>query len=311
MTRLALAGTNHFIESCSNLVSRLGAMLPSAIVCPDTAMAAKCGIELHTPNLDQLLANHADAFDAVLMDATCDIQALQAGLDAGKHILYCGHLSAEQSELAAVESQVEQSSQCLMLGTADRFRPSLQTVRHSITSGQIGEPGLLRIHRWESPNQASQSLDVATHHEIDVACWLFGTQPELVFAAATPNAVGDRPCYQQLHLGFPGDGMALIDINLNLPTGDDYFSLSMIGSKGAAYADDHHNMQLRYAGGAPTAERTSEANFAKLAQLQEFLTAIGEQRPPVTNVSNWNRVQAIVDAVEQSQSSGQAVTLDS
>ena len=44
--------------------------------------------------------------------------------------------------------------------------------------------------------------------------------------------------------------MALIDCAQTLPQGDGYFSLSLIGSTGAAYADSHHNRQLLYGGGS-------------------------------------------------------------
>ena len=59
-----------------------------------------------------------------------------------------------------------------------------------------------------------------------------------------------------------------------LPEGDGYFSLSLIGSAGAAYADDHHNTQLLYAGGHAAALKTGESEFEELAQLQEFVNAI-------------------------------------
>ena len=52
--------------------------------------------------------------------------------------------------------------------------------------------------------------------------------------------------------------MAMIDVAASLPSGGDYFSLTMIGGTGAAYADDHHNMNLLYSGGQPNAIRASQ-----------------------------------------------------
>ena len=48
--------------------------------------------------------------------------------------------------------------------------------------------------------------------------------------------------------------MALIDFTNSLPDGDNYESLCLIGSKGAAYADDHRNRNLFFNGGAPEAK---------------------------------------------------------
>ena len=47
--------------------------------------------------------------------------------------------------------------------------------------------------------------------------------------------------------------MAMIDISTRLPEGDDYYSLSLVGANGSAYADDHYNMQLLYNGGPAAA----------------------------------------------------------
>src|SRR5205085_8908378 len=118
------------------------------------------------------------------------------------------------------------------------------------------------------------ALPAELFDEIDLACWLFGQPPSEVYAAGRP------PDYAQLHLGFPGGGMALIDYARTLPPGDAYFSLSLIGSAGAAYADDHHNMQLLFGRGHPRALNTGQGDGRLLAQLQEFVTAVAENREP-------------------------------
>ena len=66
----------------------------------------------------------------------------------------------------------------------------------------------------------------------------------------------------------------MIDIAASLPSGGDYFSLTMIGGTGAAYADDHHNMNLLYSGGQPNAIRTSQGRADLAGQLQEFVEEV-------------------------------------
>ena len=53
-----------------------------------------------------------------------------------------------------------------------------------------------------------------------------------------------RPGYVHVHLGFPEGGMALMDDAQTLSGGDGCFSLSMIGSTGAAYANDLFHLVL-------------------------------------------------------------------
>ena len=78
---------------------------------------------------------------------------------------------------------------------------------------------------------------------LDLANWLFGTPPDRVYARAA------EPGYLQVHLGFSGGGMALIDVSDDLPPGDGYRSVTVIGSDGAGYADDHRNRNLVFGGG--------------------------------------------------------------
>ena len=127
-----------------------------------------------------------------------------------------------------------------------------------LDSGELGEPGLLRIHRWESletgnwPALDQEQGSVIVRNlsaEVDLAIWLFGGLP---YGGLRNRAEGvahggiAQPDYLQVHLGFEGDGMSVIDYSASLPPGPRYHFLSMIGSKGAAYADDHHNVNLVY-----------------------------------------------------------------
>ncbi len=84
-----------------------------------------------------------------------------------------------------------------------------------------------------------------------LALWFFDDVPEHIHGTASiENGV---KCLL-VHLGFKCGGMALIDFTNSLPDGDNYESLCLIGSKGAAYADDHRNRNLFFNGGAPEAK---------------------------------------------------------
>jgi predicted dehydrogenase len=113
----------------------------------------------------------------------------------------------------------------------------------------------------------------------------------------------------QLHLGFPDGGMAVIDYSRTLPHGDGYFSLSMIGSAGAAYADDHHNTQLLFGGGHPSALVTGHGDKALLSQLQEFIDAVEQNRESLITGAAALAALEVSEAAAESIASGQAVNL--
>ena len=139
--------------------------------------------------------------------------------------------------------------------------------------------------------------------DTDLACWLFGSAPETVWSLQS-NANSD---YIQFHLGFADDGMAMIDIAASLPIGGDYFSLTMIGGTGAAYADDHRNMNLLYNGGQPNAIRTSQGRADLVMQLQEFVDAIIEQRNPSVTPADTETAMGVVERVLESAVSRQLI----
>ena len=182
-----------------------------------------------------------------------------------------------------------------MWGNVFRFLPSVLTVKEGLASGKLGAPGLVRIHHWHRQDVHSLSA------QLDVACWLIDQPVRTLFAQG-------RLDYAQVHLGFADDRMAVIDC-ATLPKGDEYYSLSAIGSSGAAYADDHHNMQLVFGGGHPQAICTSQGDKAVLAALQEFVNARQSGREPSCGVADWNRAQRLSTAVHQSLGSKGAVSL--
>ena len=129
-----------------------------------------------------------------------------------------------------------------------RSFPEVIALRESLDSGNLGKLGVMRMHLWNQQNSNEVQEMV---HAIDLALWFFGTEPKYIHG--TTSAENEVKC-SLVHLGFECGGMALLDFTNSLPTGDNYESLCLIGSKGAAYADDHRNRNLFFSGEAPNAK---------------------------------------------------------
>jgi myo-inositol 2-dehydrogenase/D-chiro-inositol 1-dehydrogenase len=318
MLRLALVGCADGGGAHPRLAPRLHGGRFSAAVDRDAGLAKNTalalGAEVSSDSLDALLAEHSSAVDAVVLriaDQFLDALCRRAAA-AGKHVLADGPLAATVADtrrLVAACAGVR-----LMVGPVARFLPSLRVVKERLDAGRLGEPGLLRVHRWEPPDPHAEASGETGHllyrltREIDVACWLFGQHPTGVYAASRPpHPHGpDGPGYVQLHLGFPRGGMALIDYARTLPPGDSYFSLSLIGSAGAAYADDHHNTQLLYGGGRPAGLLAGQGDAAALAQLQEFVDAVTQGREPSVTGADGLRAAQVMLAAARSVATGDA-----
>lgn len=272
MIRLALVGW--WLNA--RRAARLRGGKITAVVDADAGTAERAsralGATIWADSLDRLLSDHGGEFDAVVGPG--QDQSSQAAAAARKHIL--ASMPSSTGLAADLVAACAGAGVRLMAAHRCRFLPGVRTVKESLDAGKLGQPGLLRIHTWGCPtgsDSGPEALAIHAVNEIDLACWFFRQRPSDICAAG-------RDGYVQLHLGFPGGGMALLDYARTLPRGDGYSSLSLIGSTGAAYADEHHNMQLLFAGGQAKAVPTRQEDGYLLPMLQEFVTAIVEDREP-------------------------------
>ena len=240
----------------------------------------------------------ADAADAVLV---AGVDAANQATESGRHVLLVpGSLQSaeEAADLAAPDGTV------FMLAASGRFQPSIREVQAVNSNGSLGSLGLLRIHRWLPGGDPVGITCLAD--QLDLANWLFGTLPSEVYSVRRGESGG----YAHVHLGFPGDGMALGDVATTLPGGDDYYSLSLIGGDGSVYADDHHNMHLLYGGGQPEAVRGGESVFGLVNLLTEFASAVAEGRAADPGLSAAVEALKVAEAAEKSIEAGAPLRLN-
>lgn len=238
---------------------------------------------------------NADDFDAVVVRSVVDAQR---ATESGLHILVDAPVadSTEQAELLLHRAQ--QAGVVLQVGCLPRNAPANRTIIDRLRDEKLGEAGMFRVHRWTSNRE--HSLAAKTFGDIDLAVCLFGTTPTEVYAIGRGNH-----SYVQIHLGFPRGGMAVLDYATTLPGGQDYDSLSLIGSQGAAYSDDHHNTHLLFGGRSPQA-LISDAGNGHLQELQAFVDKVTDGAAPSIDESILS-VHHVIDAVAQSIDSTQVL----
>ncbi len=287
MIRLAVCGEENLWRAVS---SRLhGAMVAG---CFDT--------EATFPPLE----NH----DAVLFAGSrpTEISWLERSLSHGKHVLVAdaSWFTRDQKETFPVTSRIPGLRFSIV--NPDHYLPSRQLIKQQIEAGKLGVPGLVRIHRWEAVDETTRPTDQQVPSplvlDIELAEWLIGTEPESIYATEAKRLDQDPRAGRtiQVHVGFPEGAMALIDYSNALPAGEGYQSLSVIGSAGAAYADDHQNMQLLYQGQHPQAVRVGEEIRQWTSVAQEFVDSIQARRNLMPVVAEWNHLETIANVVERS-----------
>ena len=87
----------------------------------------------------------------------------------------------------------------------------------------------------------------------------------------------------------------MIDFS-NIPSeGEGYHSLSLIGSRGAAYADDHRDRNLIFTGGAANAELPGCKNAFIQPMLEDFLAALSTGASSEKAHNDYLAARQIVD----------------
>jgi predicted dehydrogenase len=245
-------------------------------------------------------------------------------LRAGHHVMLAAHPTLRYNTLSGLGDVARQSGARLVVTNPDHYLPSRRLIKQQLDAGKLGEIGLLRWHRWEPrPRDRtgdSPGVTAAAWRDLELVLWYLDKQPNIVYAqdgaeaenvtAAGAPADGDAARgdgFRQLHLGFPGGSMALVDYSDALPSGDGYTALHIIGATGAAYADDHSNMQLLFQGGHPQGMRAEEGIQGAAAMLQDFVDAIRADRETSAELAVWRRVEAVAEAVARSVRTRRAI----
>ena len=266
-------------------------------------------VVVRAATVDQLLAGEMANVDAVVLLSEANANDFQQLAAAGKHLLVPLNSNLSTTAIQALSDQCQQQGVCLMAAGTDRLLPALQATWPSLAAGELGAPGLVRLHRWSTTDLSGLSLTDDLLRDLDLVLNVFQALPTEVYAVARSVLGSTEPDYLQVHLGFDGGGMALIDRSTTLPPGDGYFSFSVIGSDGAIYADDHLNKQLIFGGQHPVAVGTGSGELASVADLQEFCQAIEQQRAAPVSGADWLAAAKIAEMVRESIAGGSAVSV--
>ena len=235
-------------------------------------------------------------FDAAVVDSSADAAGAIA---AGKHVLVAAPVADSLADTESMLRAAEEAGVFLAVGGLPMNVPANRVILDRLSSGKLGEPGLLRVHCWSGGS--SRSLASKLYGQVDLALRVFGSSPAELYGVAR----GEQS-YLQVHLGFAGGGMAVLDFSDRLPAGQGYDSLSLVGSSGAAYSDDHHNSHLLFAGGNPSA-LIDDCGDGLLHEVQAFVDAVGGEVLPPTDGEAIRSVHRVLDAIGRSSESAEVL----
>ncbi len=309
MLNLAFIGSRADAERYGAITNRIDGAKWSVYFLLDgpkqTAHANVLGSAIESASIADMLSSHAGDIDAFVIHAPLGtLPELVSAAAQSTRPLLVGPLVAKSND--DLSSLVDSAGKSTLLSACSwRFIPAIQSVKTTIDAGNLGDIGLIRIHRWNSQVTAT-SHDLASRiiADIDLATWFFGKRPQKIFAMNSTASTA----YLQIHLHFDNGGMAVIDEAGAMPNGGDYFSLTVIGGTGAAYADDHRNMNLIVDGVYPHAIRTEQGGVHLARQLQSFVDSIRTEAPYPIRQQDVANVLQITNAALQAAATKQVLT---
>ncbi|MDR0683967.1 MAG: inositol 2-dehydrogenase [Spirochaetaceae bacterium] len=313
-TGLGRLGLRH----AENVVSRINGAELTALCDVDKPMleqtADRLGVKYRFTAFRDMISRKD--VDAVILASPSALHTgqIKAALDAGKHVFSEKPLGVNVAECKDAEKAVESHPRLVfMLGFMRRFDESYRYAHDKVIAGEIGKPILFRAYSQDpekfiagsiafGPHSGGEFLDMAVH-DIDLARWFAGGEPETVYAIggcyAHPEFAGWKDgdnvsCLMK----FKNETMVFLFAGRTAPHGYNV-ETEIIGTKGILRIASVPQKNLVEVLDEHGVRKECSENFlerfdaAYVNEIQEFVDCIREGRKPEVTVYDGTRVSEI------------------
>jgi len=241
---------------------------------------------------------------ALVSPSALHTRQIAAALNAGKHVFSEKPLGVTVAECREAEKAVEaHPGLVFMLGFMRRFDESYQYAHQGVLQGEIGKVLLFRACSQDPEKYIEGSIAFAAHsggafldmavHDIDLACWFTGSEPESVYAIGGCYAHPEFGKYQDgdnvsCLMKFKNECMAFLFAGRTAPHGYNV-ETEIIGTKGILRIASVPQKNLVEVLDGHGVRRECSQNFlerfdaAYVNEMQEFVNCIiGGKKPGVT-----------------------------
>ena len=326
MIRFGLLGCGRIGHVHARSINRLeGATLTAvadALPAAASALAKTYGAEIRDP--DALIAS--GDIDAVIIGTptSTHYDAIHAAAAAGKAIFCEKPIDLSSDRVRDCIAAVAATGVPFLTAFNRRFDPSFAQLERRLREGEIGKIELVAItSRDPSPppvdyiRQSGGLFRDMMIHDLDMARFLLGEEPEEVFAMGScliDPAIGAAGDIDTAAVTLRTASGCICQISNSRRASYGYDQrIEVHGSKGMLSAGNALESLVQVAGpaGYRTApakhfflERYEEAYFAEMAH---FVEAVSKGRAPRPDATDGLRAQSLADAAAQSLETGQPV----
>jgi myo-inositol 2-dehydrogenase/D-chiro-inositol 1-dehydrogenase len=288
-----------------------------------TALAGRYGARW---TLDPQDALDDPSVDAVVIGTPTNthVDMLRRAVAADKKVLLEKPIDLDLARIDAAWADVRDKAPFVMLGFNRRFDPSFREVKERVAAGEIGTIRALRITSRDPQPPPAAYLGVSggmfkdmTIHDFDMARFQLGDIVE-VQAMTSDNGL---PMFQEAHdhaqaivvMRAASGALCTIVNSRSCAYGYDQ-RLEAFGDLGALDAGNWTATTVRASSAARTEAAGPILNFflerympAFKAELDEFVSAIREDREPAVGFADGRAALVLAEAANESVATGRAV----
>jgi predicted dehydrogenase len=276
-----------------------------------------------TTDYDSLLKD--PELDAVVLatPAATHYRLVKLALLCGKHVFVEKPLTLDVKEALELVELSETMDKKLMVGHLMLYHPAIEKLKALVRSGVLGEVYYLYSQRVNlgKIRQDENALWSLAPHDISIACYLLGGQPESVSANGQSYLQEGVEDVAFLNLRFPNRLMAHIQLSWLDP--HKIRRTTIVGSKKMAVFDDVETTEMLkiYDKGVDGANYSSYGEFLSLRfgdiyiphikmteplrlECQHFVDCIQNHRTPISDGRNGLQVVRVLQAAQRSLASG-------
>ena len=283
---------------------------------PDAELIAICSLDTETAqtlteqfNIPHITSDYPtllsnSQIDAVIVASSTDthVEICQAAAEAGKHIFCEKPIALDLKQIDETLTIVEKAEVKFQVGFNRRFDTNFMRVREAVTSGEIGEPHILRITSRDPASPPIEYVKLSggifldmTIHDFDMARYLIDDEVVEVYAVGDVRVdpkIGEAGDIDTavITLRFQNGVLATIDNSREAIYGYDQ-RVEVFGSKGMVVAGNPLTNTVTFSGSEGSSAASPLYFFverykeAYLSELHAFIRCIKENtQPPVTGI---------------------------
>jgi len=316
-----------------NIAARIPGATLAALCDLDEARLLKTAKELGVEKTFTDFAQMAawDGIDAVCIvsPSAMHTEHIRIAMENGKHVFCEKPLGVNLEQCKDAERAVSARPDLVFfLGFMRRFDPSYVYCKQKIDAGEIGRVILFRSYCQDpdrliesaiafAPHSGGQFLDMSVH-DIDLARWFIGKEPQKVWAIGGCYAYPQFAEYKDgdnvsCLIKFEDDAMAFLFAGRTAPHGYNV-ETEIIGTKGTlriASVPQKNLVEILDAHGVrKECSQSFHERFetAFLHEMREFVACIREGRKPEMTVFDGARIFEIASRCKESFETGELVS---